>query len=283
MPSRELDLDAYLSRIGVRSPQPPTLDFLHEIIARHTAAIPFENLDIILGRPIRLDIGSIQAKLVDSSRGGYCFEQNTLLRAALERLGFTVRSLMARVVRGAPADSIPPMTHMLLRVDLPGGSYLADVGFGNLTPTAPLRLDVAGSQPTEHEDYRFQPGEAHTLLQVRLGPEWEDVYRFSDAATHPIDHEVGNWFTSTKPDGLFTANVIAARPGRTCRTTLFNGKVTTRTMDMRVQHEMPQTEHALFVTLRDNFGIGLGNDELATVQAAIARFTERPEAGFGLD
>ncbi|HEY1412733.1 MAG TPA: arylamine N-acetyltransferase, partial [Rhodopila sp.] len=218
----DFDLNAYLARIGLASPGAPSLTLLRAVIAAHSATIPFENLDIVLGRPIRLDIGSIQAKLVGARRGGYCFEQNTLLQAALERLGFRVGSLMARVMRGAPSGAVTPRTHMMLRVDLPEGSFLADVGFGNLTPTAPLRLDRSDAQSTEHEDYRFQPLHGETLLQARLGDVWENVYRFPDLPSHPIDHEVGNWFTSTRPDRLFTANVIADRPGTGCRKTLFN-------------------------------------------------------------
>jgi N-hydroxyarylamine O-acetyltransferase len=283
MSPRELDLDAYMTRIDLRAAGSPTLALLQAVVARHAATIPFENLDIILGRPIRLDIGSIQAKLVDAMRGGYCFEQNTLLRAALEQLGFTVSSLMARVVRGAPADAITSRTHVLLRVDLPDGSFLADVGFGNLTPTAPLMLGRSESQPTGHEDYRLQPLNGETLLQARLGSEWENVYRFSDQPSHPIDHEVGNWFTSTKPDDLFTANVIAARPGEKRRVTLFNLEVTTRYTDRPPERRTPQTAHALRSTLRDDFGIDLNPDELATISAAMQRFSERAEPGFRLD
>jgi N-hydroxyarylamine O-acetyltransferase len=283
MPSLGLDLDAYLARIGLPVVGPPSLTLLRAVIDRHSATIPFENLDILLGRPIRLDIDSIQAKLVDANRGGYCFEQNTLLRAALERLDFTVSSLMARVARGAAADAITPRTHMLLRVELPQGAYLADVGFGNLTPTAPLRLEQDESQPTGHEDYRLQPSNGETLLQVRLGTAWEDVYRFSDLPSYPIDHEVANWFTSTKPDGLFTANVIAARPGSKCRKTLFNGEVTIRGLDNRTERFAAGKETALRDALHDHFGLDFDAGELATVHAAIRRFTERAGAGFSLD
>jgi N-hydroxyarylamine O-acetyltransferase len=283
MPPRELDLDAYLARIGLPAARSPSLACLQAVIAAHAATIPFENLDIVLGRPIRLDIGSIQAKLVESSRGGYCFEQNTLLRAALEQLGFTVSSLMARVVRSAAADAIRPRTHMLLRVDLADGPYLADVGFGNLTPTAPLMLDSSDTQPTLHEDYRLRPLDGETLLQARLGTDWENVYRFPPQPSHPIDHEVGNWFTSTRPDGLFTANVIAARPGTGCRKTLFNGDVTIRDPDNRTERWMPKTEPALRDALHDHFGIDLSAGELTAVHAAIQRFTERPETAFSLD
>ena len=172
---------------------------------------------------------------------------------------------------------------MLLRVDLPGGAYLADVGFGNLTPTAPLQLGRSDPQPTEHEDYQFRSWDGEILLQVRLGNEWEDAYRFSNQPSHPIDHEVANWFTSTKPDGLFTANVIAARPGPNCRMTLFNGSVTTHHMDMQAQRRTVESEYALSTTLHDDFGIDLSAGELATVHAAIQRLAARPEAAFDLD
>ena len=164
MPQDQLDLHAYLGRIGLAATGAPSLTLLRSVIARHTGSIPFENLDIVLGRPIRLDIGSVQAKLVGAGRGGYCFEQNTLLQAALERLGFAVSSLMARVVRTAAADAMTPRTHMLLRVDLPEGAYLADVGFGNLTPTGPLMLGSQAPQPTGHEDYRLRQMADETLL-----------------------------------------------------------------------------------------------------------------------
>lgn len=279
----ELDLDAYLARIGLATPGAPSPALLRAIIARHSATIPFENLDIVLGRPILLDIGSIQAKLVGTRRGGYCFEQNTLLQAALERLGFRVGSLMARVMRGVPTGVVTPRTHMMLRVDLPEGAFLADVGFGNLTPTAPLMLDRFDAQPTEHEDYRFQSLHGETLLQARLGDIWENMYRFPDLPSHPIDHEVGNWFTSTRPDRLFTANVIAARPGSGCRKTLFNADVTIRDTANRTQRFVPTTEAALRVALSDHFGIDVAQDELATIHAAARHYAEQPGAKFKLD
>lgn len=283
MPPSELDLDAYLARIGLPAAGAPTLMLLRTIVAAHAATIPFENLDIILGRPIRLDIGSIQAKLVHARRGGYCFEQNTLLRAALERLGFTVTSLMARVVLGATADAITPRTHMLLQVDLPDGACLADVGFGNLTPTAPLMLARDQPQPTGHEDYRLRSLDNETLLQARVGTEWRNVYRFSGLPSHPVDHEVGNWFTSTKPAGLFTSNVIAARPGTRCRKTLLNGTVTIRDPDNRPERLILKTETALRDALHDHFGLDLDAGELAAVHAAIRRFSGRKETAFDLD
>ncbi len=283
MSPQDLNLDAYLARVGLKATAGPSAALLRAVVARHTDTIPFENLDIVLGRPIRLDLGSIQAKLVDCQRGGYCFEQNTLLGAALQALGFSVVSLMARVIRGASADAIMPLTHMLLRVDLPEGAFLTDAGFGNLTPTAPLAMDRPEAQATDHEKYRLQPLDGETLLQVRLGTAWENVYRFSGRPSHPIDHEVGNWYTSTKPDGLFTANVIAARPGTKVRKTLFNTLVTIRDLDNRPERLAIDSGTTLASALRDHFGIVLDADERATVYAATQRFGNRPGTDFRLD
>jgi N-hydroxyarylamine O-acetyltransferase len=276
MANDTLDLDRYCRRIGLRETDGPSLDLLQAIIARHAASIPFENLDIVLGRPIRLDIGSVQAKLVDRPRGGYCFEQNTLLRAALEQFGFRVTSLMARVVRGNAADAVTPRTHMLLRVDLPEGAYLADVGFGNLTPTRPLRLDSDEAQPTEHEPFRLQRMNDEVLLQARLGDTWEHAYRFDHTPTYPIDHEVGNWFTSTRPGGLFAANVFAARSEPMCRRTFLNGDVTVRDLNNRAERVTVSDPATLRDTLDEHFGIDLSSGDLETIFSAMRRFAERP-------
>jgi N-hydroxyarylamine O-acetyltransferase len=133
-----LDLDAYLARVGGTPPLAAGREGLAALHRAHCAAIPFENLDILLGRPIALDVPSLEAKLVRGRRGGYCFEQNTLFQAALEGLGFRVTALAARVRSGA--TGVRPRTHMLLRVDLPEGAFVADVGFGGDGPVEPVPL-----------------------------------------------------------------------------------------------------------------------------------------------
>ena len=122
---------------------------LRELHARHPAAIPFENLDVLLGRPIIARPAALEAKLVYGGRGGYCFEHNTLMAAALEALGLQGdRPGRAGAVGPLPDDPPLPRTHMALRVDLPRGPYLVDVGFGGLTKTAPLRDASAMSSRT---------------------------------------------------------------------------------------------------------------------------------------
>jgi arylamine N-acetyltransferase len=137
----EDSLERYFRRIGyfgARDASLPVLQALHRL---HPQAIPFENLNAFLGLPVRLDEASVEAKLVAGRRGGYCYEQNLLFMRMLKLLGFEVTGLAARVMWGQPEKAVTRRSHMLLRVELAGRTMLADVGFGGLTPTAPLRLD----------------------------------------------------------------------------------------------------------------------------------------------
>lgn len=197
------DIDAYCARIGYCGPREATLTVLQTLVARHSAAIAFENLDVLLKRPIRLDLPSLYAKLVGKRRGGYCFEHNLLLIDVLRRMGFRAVGLAARVQWGRPAGTIGPRTHMMLRVDLAEGPYLADVGFGGPTPTAPLAFQAGNEQATPHRSFRPVAAGGEFDLEARLGEAWASLYRFSPQEQMAVDHEVANWFTSTHPNSLF--------------------------------------------------------------------------------
>ncbi|HQT78806.1 MAG TPA: arylamine N-acetyltransferase [Rhodopila sp.] len=284
MPPHALDLDAYLNRIGgLPMPPAPSLPVLQAIVARHTATIPFENLDVVLGRPVRLDLDSIQAKLVARQRGGYCFEHNTLLHAALRRLGFDAAILMARVVMGADEDAERPRTHTLVRVTLPEGAWLADVGFGNLTPTAPLSLTTGEAQSTPHEVFRIRDRGCDRVLQANRDATWQPLYRFAMETTYPIDHVVANWFTSTCPGGLFTSNLVVAAPGPGCRNTLFNGRLTVRQVGDAPQTRMIQDASDLRATLRDRFNLVIDPDDAAPLYAAMRRFADNANPAMQID
>src|SRR5207253_6169300 len=138
------------------------------------AAIPFENLDVLAKRPIRLDLPSLHGKLVRDCRGGYCYEHNLLLLHVLLGLGFRAGGLAARVHRSRPPGVIPPRSHMLLRVDLAEGSHIVDVGFGT-APTAPLALEAGREQTTPHEIFRLVSADGEFDLQVRFGEAWTDL------------------------------------------------------------------------------------------------------------
>jgi N-hydroxyarylamine O-acetyltransferase len=211
MPS-SFDLDAYLERIGYSGPHAATLDTLEAVHALHPAAIPFENLNPLLGWPVALDIDALQAKLVAGGRGGWCFEHNTLFRSALEALGFSVTSLAARVLwNAAPESPIGPRSHMLLRVDLNGLPYLADVGFGGNVLTAPLRLEPNVVQSTPHEPHRLLPIENGFVLEALLSEPWMALYRFTLEPQFPADYEVSNWFLCHHPSSFFRQILIGAR------------------------------------------------------------------------
>jgi N-hydroxyarylamine O-acetyltransferase len=121
MASEGFEISAYLGRLSYDGPRQPSLSVLAAIISAHTAAIPYENIDVLLKRGTTLDIGALQEKCVQRKRGGYCFEQNTLLAAALNAMGFAVTRLAGRVIRGRPISTEAGRAHKLLRVDLPEG------------------------------------------------------------------------------------------------------------------------------------------------------------------
>ncbi len=212
-PSIDLDLAAYFARIGYTGPREPTLAALQAIAALHTEAIPFENLDVLLGRPIELDPAAIEQKLVHQRRGGYCFEQNTLLLHVLTALGFRVTPLSGRVRLQQPREFTPPRTHLFLRIDLEDGPWLADAGIGALSLTSSIRLDQEGEQATRHEPRRIVRENGRLFHQARLGGEWTDVYEFTGEEMPAVDRELANWWTSTNPKSKFRQMISVGRAG----------------------------------------------------------------------
>lgn len=151
-----VDIGAYFKRIGYTGSRAPTLETLAGIHLRHPQAIAFENLDPLLKRPISLQPEALESKMLRAGRGGWCFEQNLLLRDVLQDLGFRVTGLAARVTWNAPDGAVRARSHMLLKIEgIGSGTYIADVGFGGLTLTAPLLLVPDVEQPTPHETFRL--------------------------------------------------------------------------------------------------------------------------------
>jgi N-hydroxyarylamine O-acetyltransferase len=269
---RPADIDDYCMRIRYSGPREPTAEALRGIVAGHTAAIPFENIDVLAKRQIRLDLPSLLKKLVNNRRGGYCYEHNLLLLDVLLTLGFRAVGLAARIHRSRRGGVVPPRSHMLLRVDLGEDALVVDVGFGTAL-TAPLALEAGREQKTPHEDFRFVPVNGEFDLQVKFGDVWTDLYRLSLQEQMPIDYEAINWYTSTHPDSLFVRNVIAARPGPRCRHTLFNDKFTTRHFDGRVERRILNGVKDFGEVLPSCFGITLSDS--AEIEAIAALATER--------
>ena len=211
-----IELGAYLARIGWRGEAAADLATLRGIVASHAAAIPFENLDPLLGRPVLLDAEALERKLVRDGRGGYCFEHNLLLSHALRAIGFEVGWLAARVLWNRPDDAITARGHMLVRVELDGRTHLVDVGFGGLTPTGVLRLEADVEQSTPHEPFRLLSIDGDWRMQARVRGDWQTLYRFDLQRQHQVDYEVTSYYLSTSPTSHFVTGLIAARaePGR---------------------------------------------------------------------
>jgi N-hydroxyarylamine O-acetyltransferase len=251
-----LDLDAYFARIGYAGSRAPTLATLHALTAAHAQAIPFENLDVLLGRRISLDAEAIFDKLVRRERGGYCFEQNGLLFQVLETMGFRVAPRGARVRIDRPRSETPPRTHMFLQVELGGARWLTDVGVGGLSLTSAIRLDGEGEQETPHEPRRIIREDGRWFHQARLGTTWSDVYEFTYEEMPPIDREVANWFTSAHPGSHFKNRLVVARAlPDGGRLTLVNGELKVRGRDGRAEVRPVGSAEALLAVLEAEFGL----------------------------
>ncbi len=257
-----LDLDAYFARIGLKTvPSGPTLATLNALLLAHVATIPFENLDVLLDRPINLALPALEHKLVHSRRGGYCFEQNSFFLAVLTQLGFEAYPLSARVRYQRPPDVIPPRTHVFLRVELSGESYLADVGVGGISPSCALRLNTQDEQATPHGPHRIARAGERNLHQVRFPDGYHDVYEFTGELMPDIDREVGNWYTSTHPASVFKQRLMVARAlPDGGRLTLVNRELSARAGSGVATTRVLRSERELLDVLHAGFGLNFPND-----------------------
>ena len=256
----DLDLADYCGRIGVEVPRAADLEALTTLQAAHAASVPFENLDIQRGLPIRLELAALVDKLVTRRRGGYCFEQNALLAAALERVGFRVTRLCGRVRMGLAADApATPRTHMILEVEVAGAAYLVDVGFGGHQPLAPIPM-VDGAAVVQHA-WRFavvQAGAAWTL-RTRVPDRWIDLYTFTREPQHAIDFEVANHYTSTHPGSSFVRGLRVQRVTPEVRYMLTGRWYEEQRVDAVVTRPVTDSDD-LAGLLRGRFGLELTAD-----------------------
>jgi N-hydroxyarylamine O-acetyltransferase len=225
-----IDLQAYLRRIGWEGALVPDMSTLQAIVTAHVAAIPFENLNPLLGLPVSLELAALERKLVREGRGGYCFEQNLLLQAVLREIGFDVSGLIARVLWTQPEDAITAQSHMLLRVEMAGESWLVDVGFGGQTLVGVLWLQADIEQATQLEPFRLVQVEGDWRMQSLVRGQWLSLYRFDLRPVPLIDYVVANHYVSTHPDSKFVNHLNVARTLSDSRLSLRNREFTVRRM-----------------------------------------------------
>jgi N-hydroxyarylamine O-acetyltransferase len=246
------DLDAYLARIGL-SGRPSVA----EVHRAHVASIPFENLDPHRGVPISLAVEDLQRKLVTERRGGYCFEQNLLLKAALQALGAEVDPFLARVRFGAPPGAMRPRGHLVLRVRENGVSWHADVGFGLGTPLEPLPFGPGDAH--EQSGWRFRVIEdgRELVLQTIEDGQWVDVYGFIPQPDPQVDLETSNWWVCTHPHSPFVTGLVASTQSEDgVRTTLSDWGELALTVHSPTAHTItPLQRDAIPQVLAERFGL----------------------------
>jgi N-hydroxyarylamine O-acetyltransferase len=247
------EVATYLERLGYLEKPTPTEPVLRALHRAHLLAVPFENLDIARGVPIRLDPAALYAKVVTRRRGGFCYELNGLFAELLRAIGFRVTLLSAGVAHEAGGYG-PAFDHLALRVDLEG-PRLVDVGFGD-SFRDPLRLDTAEIQEQRDGAYRIVAAGDDRIL-VRVGPEGERAqYRFNLVPRALSDFSALCLFHQTSPASHFTRGRICTRATPTGRVTLSERRLIRTDRGDRVERALSD-EGAVSEALWTEFGIHL--------------------------
>jgi len=221
------EITQYLNRIKLDDCH-PTLDGLMKLQEYHMENIPFENLDIVVGRKIELNYPHLFEKIITKKRGGYCFELNTLYAILLKSLGFFPRPVLGRVWISNPRR-LPPRNHLAHLVDLNGKTYLTDVGFGGLITRIPLDINV--SSPINDKDgmMRVVPLADHQFMITRqVGTDWENQYSFENVEISEEDIYISNYYMSTNSRSHFFHHKFVGKNTKEGRIGLFNNKLSIR-------------------------------------------------------
>lgn len=253
-----VDRDVYLARIGYEGALTLSIETLRGLHRAHVMTVPFENLDIHLGRAISLDPADLFRKIVVDRRGGYCFELNGLFALLLEDVGFAVTRLAARVSSGA--EGVRPRSHQLLMVTVGNTSWIVDVGFGGHGLLEPLRLVFGEEARQGHECFRLVAGErGEYLLQGEREGAWVDLYSFGLDACLPVDYTFASYYHSHAPDSLFMQKRICTMPTPEGRKTLTDMVLKVRGGGDTQERQISDEEYKQL--LRQHFGLII-NDRL---------------------
>ena len=252
-----MDIPAYLRRIAYSGPRQPALETLRALHYAHLLAVPFENLDIHLGRPILLDEERVVGKIVGQRRGGFCYELNGLLAALLRELGFRVTLLSGRVPKGENVPG-PEFDHMTLRVDLET-PWLADVGFGD-SFIEPLPL-LANAQQFQRDCFYCLTVESERWLALRWRyseAEWKTLYDFPLVPRQLAEFAGMCRHHQTSPESSFTQRRIVSRLTPEGRVTLANMKLIITRNGAREETELA-SEKEYVEALQRHFGVNMPN------------------------
>ena len=250
-----LDFASYLARIVYSGPTDPSPETLRRLQVAHLYTVPFENLDIHLGREITCDEERFLQKVIEQRRGGFCYELNGAFAALLRALGFRVNLLSARVSKEDGTASAE-FDHLALRVDLEE-PWLADVGFGD-SFLEPLRLDTENEQPeSTGRTYRIVNVRGVRIVQRRLDDgSWKAQYQFTLRPHRLEDFEARCVYQQTSPDSHFTRQ-------RICTLAIPEGRITLsdlkwiKTIHGQRSEQMLKDEDQWRRALSEHFGVRL--------------------------
>ena len=248
------DVQSYFARICYKGSTSPTLESLRAIHYAHLLIVPFENLDISLGRKIMLDEDAFIRKIVERRRGGFCYELNGAFAALLRAMGFRVTLLSARVASSDGGES-PEFDHLTLRVDL-DEPWLADVGFGD-SFLEPLRIKPGIEQTDRAGTFQIvEDGERLFLEKKQPDGTWKGQYLFTLQSRRLEEFAGMCEYHQTSPESPFTRNNICSRA-------MPEGRITVAGMKLIVTRDGQREERVLGSpdewrdTLRECFGVVL--------------------------
>ena len=265
-----VDLVAYFARVGYAGSRQPTLETLRELHRLQPASIPFENVDVLAGSGVDLSPAAVDAKLIGARRGGYCFELNSLFCRVLSTLGFRVEALIARSRWRRPLCELVARTHMVMRVALDDGDWLADVGFGACMLTAPLRMDQGGVQDTRHEPARLSPVNGELRLERLLGGEWTPICDVALAPQQYVDMAAANWLIANHPASSFRHHLVVSRTMDNVRHVLTDRRLTVRRRGAPAEYA-ELSAGQIETCLGDVFGLPVREEWRPIVAVAAAR------------
>jgi N-hydroxyarylamine O-acetyltransferase len=267
--SQKVNVNAYFERIGFAGSIAPTLATLEAIHGLHSAAIPFENLDPVMGRPVRLDQASLEQKLLHEKRGGYCFEQNTLLSNILGDLDYTVRSFAARMLWGHPEGGAKMISHMVLVVDIAGAGYLCDVGCSIFRLTAPLKLRDGTEQQIGETLYRLSKNEQMWLLEVKHDEQWHGLYQFE--LVEQSEHDIAAINGMVEAEYFNRALLFAVRADKDGRLSLSGNRLSIHRPGQERERRYAESVEALKAMLGETMRLTLptGDDLDPALQRVI--------------
>jgi arylamine N-acetyltransferase len=219
-----IDVQKYLTRINYHGPLDGSAAALSALQEAHYIAVPYENFDILQGKPLSLDLADLYRKIVLEHRGGYCFELNGLFAALLRALGYEVTEHFSRYLRDEPP--LPMPRHRVLVVKAQGKRYFTDVGVGGVVPRWPLLMTPGLEQKQNGENYRlaFDPVLGNVVQEFRHG-EWSNYISFTEDPAYPVDFIAANYWCQHAPESIFNKEPMAAILTPEGRVTMFGREV----------------------------------------------------------